>query len=176
MIVYVSESFGNTASKFNKWSIPIPSESSYDCWFGRRRALWDIINRRSATQRAAIGGSLGSLLWPTMLSYLIFVTHIVGATPLVDSGPSNLLIRWPTLLIRWPTLLFRDPLCWFGFPLCWCGSTKLEKWESESEHRPECWFGSCLESTFWSMPKHRIYKVGHIYNLHGPRINKVCHV
>ena len=44
--------------------------------------------------------------------------HIVGATPLVDSGPSNLLIRWPTLLIRWPTLLFRDPLCWFGFPLC----------------------------------------------------------
>ena len=102
--------------------------------------------------------------------------HIVGATPLVDSGPSNLLIRWPTLLIRWPTLLFRDPLCWFGFPLCWCGSTQLEKWESESWHRPECWFGSCLESTFWSMPKHRIYKVGHIYNLHGPRINKVCHV
>ena len=102
--------------------------------------------------------------------------HIVGATPLVDSGPSNLLIRWPTLLIRWPTLLFRDPLCWFGFPLCWCGSTQLEKWESESGHRPECWFGSCLESTFWSMPKHRIYKVGHIYNLHGPRINKICHV
>ena len=101
--------------------------------------------------------------------------HIVGATPLVDSGPSNLLIRWPTLLIRWPTLLFRDPLCWFGFPLCWCGSTQLEKWESESWHRPECWFGSCLESTFWSMSKHRIYKVGHIYNLHGPRINKVCH-
>ena len=106
----------------------------------------------------------------------IIITHIVGATPLVDSGPSNLLIRWPILLIRWPTLLFRDPLCWFGFPLCWCGSTKLEKWESESEHRPECWFGSCLESTFWSMSKHRIYKVGHIYNLHGPRINKICHV
>ena len=108
--------------------------------------------------------------------YTVCLLHIVGATPLVDSGPSNLLIRWPTLLIRWPTLLFRDPLCWFGFPLCWCGSTQLEKWESESGHRPECWFGSCLESTFWSMPKHRIYKVGHIYNLHGPRINKVCHV
>ena len=109
-------------------------------------------------------------------AFHVFFIHIVGATPLVDSGPSNLLIRWPTLLIRWPTLLFRDPLCWFGFPLCWCGSTQLEKWESESGHRPECWFGSCLESTFWSMPKHRIYKVGHIYNLHGPRINKVCHV
>ena len=135
----------------------------------------------------------GLVLWPDFFSSTIghelawnwqwivqdwhgLARHIVGATPLVDSGPSNLLIRWPTLLIRWPTLLFRDPLCWFGFPLCWCGSTQLEKWESESGHRPECWFGSCLESTFWSMPKHRIYKVGHIYNLHGPRINKVCHV
>ena len=63
----VSESLVKTASKTNKWSTPIPSESSYDCCFGRRRALWDIVNRRSATQRAAIGGSLGSLLWPTML-------------------------------------------------------------------------------------------------------------
>ena len=114
--------------------------------------------------------------FPYLNAFTACWLHIVGATPLVDSGPSNLLIRWPTLLIRWPTLLFRDPLCWFGFPLCWCGSTQLEKWESESWHRPECWFGSCLESTFWSMPKHRIYKVGHIYNLHGPRINKVCHV
>ena len=117
--------------------------------------------------------------------------HIVGATPLVDSAPSNLLIRWPILLIRWPTLLFRDPLCWFGFPLCWCGSTKFENRESENGHRPECWFGSvqnqhsgqCLniESTKWVistictvlesikfvMSKTRIYKSGHTYNLHG---------
>ena len=87
----VSESLVKTASKTNKWSTPIPSESSYDCWFGRRRALWDIVNRRSATQRAAIGGSLGSLLWPKicclikMIIVMVMIIIIIIVSDTKDS-------------------------------------------------------------------------------------------